>query len=180
MEPQLNDIRHDVRELLNNISREQLIQSGLTPEPASSEREAGSSRDEDSSSEPSLDSGRSNKDVGPAAAVSAVADAIASAVIGREQGQKDKADKADAAAAAAGGDASDGSKATATLGVSREGSPEPEPLTVSITLKHLSESHITLSVRCVGVWGRGHYLCMRRDSVNSRLLVACWPQDIAV
>jgi hypothetical protein len=154
LEPHLNDIRQDVRDLLNQITREQLIQSGLTPEPTDAENtSANSSVDEDtnlsSSSILAMNSGRT-ADMGPAAAAAAVVAAVASAVTGQDQGNGNgQKEKAAAAAAAKRADAAGGSEAAAALGVSREGSPEPEPLLVSITLKQLSESHITLFVRYV-------------------------------
>lgn len=148
-EPQLDDIRGDVRALLNQITKDQLIQSGLTPETEEEGRkDATSSSSSHDGSDVSSKAVRQETKQGQvaaaaAAAVAATAGLAAAAATGRaakQQGsQRDTTTSADQ-------DAPSGSAAT----VSREegsGSPEPEPLLVSITLKKLTESKISLFVR---------------------------------
>jgi hypothetical protein len=176
LEPQLDSIRDDVRALLNQITKDQLIQSGLTPEPteegeASASVTSSRSHDDDGddtktgsnaavsnaavsdaagSDAAGSDAGKADVVRGPAAAAAAVATAAAELAAAAAAG----AGKQKGSQAGASGDQQGASPATAAAAaaatVSRDegsGSPEPEPLLVSITLKQLTESKISLFVR---------------------------------
>lgn len=150
LEPQLDDIRDDVRALLNQITKDQLIQSGLTPDPeeegdTSATSSSSSSHDGDTSTNDNNAAQKPDTTDGPvavAAAAVAAAAGLAAAAAGqadRQQGghqSSASADKEDASSSSSAASREEGS-----------GSPEPEPLLVSITLKQLTESKISLFVR---------------------------------
>lgn len=159
LEPQLGDIRKDVKGLLNEITKKQLLRSGLVGEEdafattassstSSLESIAGSDGSNGSSGSTLQASGSSTEDgvPGPSgvkmleggvvAAVSAAAAAAAHAVaaVATKSAGETEAEQQQQG---------DGEGVTE----SHSGVPEPEPLLVSITLKQLTESTIVLFVR---------------------------------
>lgn len=133
LEPQLGEIRADVQALLNMITKAQLIQRGLTPEPSSSddeeEEEAEESRAAAGGSSSSGSSGKwassgcDGSGEGGAAppAAAPYSDPYIQQAVLEAVGVRDQEE--------------------------RPTSPEPQPLPVSITLKQLTESTISLFVR---------------------------------
>lgn len=147
-EADLDAIRADVGALLNAITKEQLVASGLAPDPSTASVDAAKASNGNGNgngaggngSGSGNGNGKALKSTGKGAldAVPAAAAAAAAAAV-LERSSSPSSSQAGKATSEA--DAADAAEA------SPPPPPEPEPLAVSVTLKQLTETQISLFVR---------------------------------